>query len=195
MQRHRASSSAHPLGIGAIGVVAYATIMQACQTRKGIGLTKLDYTALMLDPRPHVPRSASQCKNSTEDNFGNTPVIRSGRFWRARQGGTRYQERRQCSQWKQATLVLCKQMQAWLEVHPKLVTRWLDTKLLLHAQASVLSSYISETGVCLQVSPTHTRGSLGIKGAELQAFGSLEHPSSFWQLHVVPCVLLQWATR
>jgi hypothetical protein len=54
----------------------------------------------------------------------------------------------------------------------------------------VLTSAISEAGVCLQVSPAHTRDSLGIKGAELKALCNSKHPSSFWQLHVDPCVLL-----
>jgi hypothetical protein len=73
------------------------------------------------------------------------------------------------------------------------VTQWLTIKLLLHAQASVLTSALSKTGACMQVSPARTRDSLGVKRAELKAFGNSEHPSSFWQLHVDPCVLLSEA--
>jgi hypothetical protein len=34
-----------------------------------------------------------------------------------------------------------------------------------------------------------------VKGAELKAFGNSEHPSSLWQLHVDPCVLLREAAK
>jgi hypothetical protein len=86
-----------------------------------------------------------------------------------------------------------RQQEAWFKVHPKLVTQRLHIKLLLGAPASVLTSAICETRVCLQVRPTCTRESLGIKGAEPQALGNSEHPASLWQLHVDPCVLLREA--
>jgi hypothetical protein len=40
-------------------------------------LAKFHFVALMLDPRPHVRRSASQYITSTENNLSNTPVVRS----------------------------------------------------------------------------------------------------------------------
>jgi hypothetical protein len=196
LRLHRASSYAHLLGMGAVGEAAYAMIMQAFESRKAIGLTMLHCAALMLDPRPDLCRKASQYIGCVEDNnLGNTPVVRKavgalGVLAKVVRGtkkdGSIRNER-------EATTVLCKQMQAWLEVRPKLVTQWLAIKLLLRAQASVLTSALSKTGACLQVSPAHTRDSLGIKGAELKAFVNSEHPSFFWQLHVDPCLLLREA--
>jgi hypothetical protein len=65
---------------------------------------------------------------------------------------------------REAALVLWAQMQAWVAEHPNLVTQRHVTEVLLRAQALLLTSAISETGGCLQVSPAHTRDSLGIKG-------------------------------
>jgi hypothetical protein len=161
----------------------------------------LDHVSLrstQLDPRPDLCHKASQYIGCVEDNsLGNAPVVRKavetlGVLAKVVRGtkkdGSIRNER-------EATTVLCKQMQAWLEVRPKLVAQWLTIKLLLRAQASVLTSALSGTGACLQVSPAHTRDSLGIKGAELKAFSNSEHPSSFWQLHVDPCVLLREAAK
>jgi hypothetical protein len=179
-----------------VGQAAYAMMMQAFESRKANGLTMFLCAALMLDPRPDLCCKASQYIGCVEDNnLGNTPVVREavealGVLAKVVRGtkkdGSIRNER-------EATTVLCKQMQAWLEVRPKLVTQLLTIKLLLCDQASVLTSAFSKTGACLQVSPAHTRDSLGIKGAELKAFGNSEHPSSFWQLHVDPCVLLSEA--
>jgi hypothetical protein len=152
----------------------------------------------MFHPRPKLCRKASQYIVCVEDNsLGNTPVVRNAvealgvlaKVVRCtkRDGSIRNE--------REAFTVLCKQMQAWLEVRPKLVTQWLTIKLLLRAQVSVLTSALSKTGACLQASPAHTRDSLGIKGAELKAFSNSEHPLSFWQLHVDPCVLLREAAK
>jgi hypothetical protein len=82
MQRHRASPYARLFSMVAIGEAAYATIMQALQTCKGLGLTKFQCAELMLDPRPHVRRRASQFIGSTEGiNLGNALMERSRRFW------------------------------------------------------------------------------------------------------------------
>jgi hypothetical protein len=123
--RHKASSYAHLLGMGAVGEAAYAMIMQAFESRKAIGLTMFHCAALMLDPRPDLCRKASQYRGCVEDNnLGNTPVVRKvvealsvlAKVVRGtKQDGSIRNER-------EASSVLCKQMQAWLEVRPKLVT-------------------------------------------------------------------------
>jgi hypothetical protein len=78
MQWRMASSYAHLLGRDAIGEAAYATNMQACQTRRALDQVSLR----MLDSRPHVRRSASHDKGSTKYiNLGNTQVECSRRFW------------------------------------------------------------------------------------------------------------------
>jgi hypothetical protein len=80
------------------------------------------------------------------------------------------------------------QMLASIEVHPKLVAQWTEKKMAPHkAAAPGLSVSVDQChfrdGGCLQVSPAHTRDSLGIKGAELQGLGgNSEHPSSLWNL-------------
>jgi hypothetical protein len=113
----------------------------------------------MLDPRPDLCRKASQCTGCVEDNnLGNTPVVRKsvealGVLAKVIRGTKKDGSIRNE---KEATMMLYKQMQAWLEVRPKLVTQWLTIKLLLRAQASVLTSALSKTGACLQVSPAHT---------------------------------------
>jgi hypothetical protein len=83
-----------------------------------------------------LPASASQYIGSTQDiNLGNTRVVRSavdafGELAKVVRGtkkdGSIHSE-------KKANSMLCKQMQAWLAVHPKLVTQRLDTTLPLSA--------------------------------------------------------------
>jgi hypothetical protein len=152
LRLHRASSYAHLLGMGAVGEATYAIIMQAFESRKAIGLTIFHCAAVMLDPRPDLCRKASQDIGCVEDNnLGNTPVVHKAVeavgvlakvVCGTKKDGSICNER-------EATTVLCRQMQAWLEVRPKLVTQWLTIKLLLRAQTSVLTGALSKTGACL----------------------------------------------
>jgi hypothetical protein len=165
------SSYAHLLGMGAVGEAAYAMIMQAFESRKAIDLTMFHCAALMLDPRPDLCRNAIQHMGCVKDNnLGNTPVVRKAVdalgvlakvvHGTKKEGSIRNE--------REATSMLCQQMQAFLEVRLKIVSQWLTTKQLLRAQASVLTSALSKTGACMQVSPAHTRDSLGIKGAGIR---------------------------
>jgi hypothetical protein len=115
------SSYDHLFGMGAVREAAYAMIMQAFESRKAIGLAMFHCAALMLDSRPDLCRKASQYIGCVEDNnLGNTPVMRKavealGVLAKVVPGtkkdGSNRNER-------EATTVLCKQMQAWLEVFP-----------------------------------------------------------------------------
>jgi hypothetical protein len=103
-------------------------IMQAFESRKTIGLTMFHCAALMLDPRPDLCRKSSQYISCVEDNnLGNTPVVLKavealGVLAKVVRGTKRNGSIRNE---REATTMLCKQMQAWLEVRPKLVTHWL----------------------------------------------------------------------
>jgi hypothetical protein len=102
--------------MGAVREAAYAMIMQASESRKAIGLTMFHCAALMLDPRPDLCRKASQYIGCVEDNnLGNTPVVRKAAealgvlakvVHGTKKDGSIRNER-------EATSVLCKQMQAW----------------------------------------------------------------------------------
>jgi hypothetical protein len=119
------------LGSGATGEAAHATILAALQHRKQIGLTQYHCAALLLDPRPAMRRRASEYIGLADDGtLGNTPAVRSASAameelakvvrGSKKDGSTRSE--------KEASAVLIKQFQAWLEVSPAHSMRALGIK-------------------------------------------------------------------
>jgi hypothetical protein len=119
------------LGSGATGEAAYATILAALQHRKQIGLTQYHCAALLLDPRPAMRRRASEYIGLVDDGtLGNTPVVCSASaameelakvVCGSKKDGSTQSE-------KEASAVLIKLFQGWLEVSPAHSMRALGIK-------------------------------------------------------------------
>jgi hypothetical protein len=119
------------LSSGATGEAAYATILAALQHRKQIGLTQYHCAVLLLDPPPAMRRRASEYIGLADDGtLGNTPVVRSataamGELAKVVHGSKKHGSTRSK---KEASAVLVKQFQAWLEGSPTHSMRALGIK-------------------------------------------------------------------
>jgi hypothetical protein len=109
------------LGSGAMGEAAYAMILAALQHRMQINLTAFCCAALLLDPRSTMRRSASQYIGSADEGtLGNTPVVRSATDAMVELANVVRETKKDGSQRsdREASTVLTKQLQVWLEVSP-----------------------------------------------------------------------------
>jgi hypothetical protein len=102
-----------------MGEAAYARILATLQHRKQIGLTKFHCAALLLDPCSTMRRSASLYIGSAAGGTrGNTPVVCSATGAMVELAnvvrGTKKDGSKQFE--REASTVLTKQLQAWLEV-------------------------------------------------------------------------------